>query len=793
MNKQTVIIMFSCLYILGIIAFFSNYLLLYSLIVLTLLTIGLLKKKIKGIKYFLIFSAIFLIGIFNSAANIKYDDELTSFSDSDVEVAAKVISIPTNNIENRTKFYAQVNSLKSENIEKTDIKAKTLITVNDKTERLKSIKIGDILILKGRLKVPSQAQNPSQFDYYKYLQYKNTFSLIYVDDDWKIIDNTTDIKGRLIRKLNDTRNTILSIHAKNIKSPMLEILGGIIFGDDAVNPDEDTKASFINSGIFHILAASGMNVTLIFGIWFFFAKNLRLNYRFSIITGILLILFYTFMTGFGPPIIRASLMLILILIGKLLDKASSTISLLFIVAFLMLLYNPLMLFDIGFQLSFIVTFALILTSPLLVIKSKYKVLNYTIGACAIPVIAQLYAAPLQMFYFNTFTMYSVLANIAIIPVLSLVSFIGFISSIIAMITPVANQVCKTADFILNPFLIYIVNVAKFFANLPHSIIYVQKPLLIQVVFYFAIIVALTLIIKFKVQSKKILYSFLLILLIFIVSFVHIPNKNMEILFFSVGNADSIMIKSPDNEYFMIDTAKMGYLNGNSQAKNIMIKYMRDKGIKSINSLILSHFDADHAGGTIDILDNINVKTLYITDVYENTQLSDSIEKYIQDNNINCTTVKNEFTKEIYKNGEFAVSIIKPEGTEIKTENQKSILVHIRNKDKNYLFMGDGDIKSYDVIPDGYKNNITVMKSGHHGAKDTINKEMTENTDLFIISTGPNIYNHPNIETLNVITENNKLYLRTDYYNAIKIIQKDNKINIFAFSPKRRQFKIIKFL
>ena len=60
---------------------------------------------------------------------------------------------------------------------------------------------------------------------------------------------------------------------------MLEILGGIIFGDDAVNPDEDTKETFINSGIFHILAASGMNVTLILGIWLFFARKLKLNYR----------------------------------------------------------------------------------------------------------------------------------------------------------------------------------------------------------------------------------------------------------------------------------------------------------------------------------------------------------------------------------------------------------------------------------------------------------------------------------------------------------------------------------
>ena len=124
------------------------------------------------------------------------------------------------------------------------------------------------------------------------------------------------------------------------------------------------------------------------------------------------------MTGFGPPIIRAFLMLTLILIGKLIDKETSTLSLLFIVGFLMLMYNPLMIFDIGFQLSFIVTFALILTAPLLIFNFKFKPLNYVLGACLIPIIAQIYAAPLQMFYFNTFAIYSVFANITIIPVSS---------------------------------------------------------------------------------------------------------------------------------------------------------------------------------------------------------------------------------------------------------------------------------------------------------------------------------------------------------------------------------------
>lgn len=788
MNKQAKTILFSIFYMLGIIAFFINYTIAFSLIIITTLCYFYAIKNLFSTKLFLVFILIFLAGFFNAYLNLKYFDDLSSYDDETINIKAKVTSIPTNNFQDKTKFYARVLSIKTDDELNENINAKTLITIEDKTGSFKNIKIGDTLKLNGKVKVPQNAQNPSQFDYARYLQLKNTFSLIYVNEDknsWEIIKQANNFTGKFLRKLNDKRNEIIKIHAQNIKSPMLEILGGIIFGDDAINPNEETKNSFINSGIFHILAASGMNVTLIFGIWFFFAVRLKFNYKFSIISGILLILFYTCMTGFGPPIIRATLMLTLILIGKLIDKQTSTISLLFLVAFFMLLINPLMIFDIGFQLSFLVTFALILTSTLITFNFKFKPVNYILGACCIPIVAQLYAAPLQIFYFNTFSLYSVLANIAIVPVLSIVSFIGFISSILALIPTIASKICLIADFILNPFLIYIVKVAEFFSTLPFSIIYLKKPFIIQILLYFILIISLTCILKYKTFQKKFLITFCIILTFFALTFIPIQNKNPEIIFFSVGNADSILLKSPSNDYFLIDTGKLPYKKSSSQAKNIIIKYLNDNGINNINSIILTHFDSDHAGGTIDILKKLKVKTLYISNADENTNLSNEIMSYIKANNVNYKNITN--LENIYNNDNFNLTLIKPTGNEINTENQKSLILHCKYKNQNLLFMGDGDVESYNSLPIEYKNNINIMKSGHHGAKNTINKTMTENTDLFIISTGKNIYNHPNDETIKIIKENNKKYLQTDKYNAIKIILTENNPEIYMYSPKIKKF------
>lgn len=784
MNKQAKIIVFSCLYMLGIYSFFSEYFLPVSIGIFIILGYLYKFKNLISTKLFCTYAFIFLLGFFNASFNLHTDDELTTYANENVNITAKVLTIPTNSQEYRTKFYAKVLTISTKDETNKNITAKTLVTINDETKDLREIKIGDTIELEGKLKLPNIAQNPSQFDYARYLQLKKTFSLLYVNENWKIQNRADDFLGKLIRKLNDTRNNIIEIHGQNIKSPMLEVLGGIIFGDDAVNPDDSIRENFINSGILHILSASGMNVTLILGIWFFLTKSLRFNYKFSIISGIFLILFYTCMTGFGAPIIRAAIMLTLILIGKLIDKATSTISLLFIVAFLMLLTNPLTIFDIGFQLSFITTFALIITAPLLAFSFKHKFINITLGACLIPFIAQLYAAPLQMYYFNTFSVYAVLANIAIVPVLSIVSFIGFISSIIAMIPAVAKQICYFADLILNPILIYIVKVAELFSTLPHSIIYVKKPLLIQIILYFIIIVSVTCLLKFKIKSKKIIITITTLLIIFTLTFITIPNRNAEVIFFSLGNADAVLLKSPNNEYFLIDTGRSGYLKGASQAKNIIIKYLRDKGIKDINSLILTHFDSDHAGGTIDILENIYVKKLYITETYENTMLSNNIKEYLDSNRINYEIAEN--IEEIYNKDNFIITIIEPVGELITSENQKSLIVHCKYKDKSLLFMADGDIKTYESIPNKYKKNISIIKSGHHGAKDTINKEMINNSDLFILSTSGHFYNHPHPQTIRILEENNKKYLRTDYHNAIKLVL-NNNYRIYMYSPKTRKF------
>ena len=142
-----------------------------------------------------------------------------------------------------------------------------------------------------------------------------------------------------------------------------------------------------------------MNVAFIYGFFFLIMSFFKINFRLNVILGMVMVVLYTLMTGLGASIIRACCMLLFVLAGKLIDRDANNISLLAFVGLLMLIYNPLYVNDIGFQLSYIVTFGILLTTPILINFSN-RILDFIIGTVAIPIIAQLWVIPIQIFYFN---------------------------------------------------------------------------------------------------------------------------------------------------------------------------------------------------------------------------------------------------------------------------------------------------------------------------------------------------------------------------------------------------------
>lgn len=789
-NKNFLMFASAISYVLGLFAYFTERPIWFGFI-FTILSLLLILKKIPY-KIVLIWIIIFYIGFLNASLRIKNYDTLFKLAPANATIYGQIISVPNGSSKSNSKFFFKVKNIVIDGKKYTDINNKTLVGINDFSSKsdFSKLIIGNNYEIKGKLRRPFVSTNPSQFSYAGYLRNFNTYTTFYAQNkDIQLTDSNLSFKWKLMQYLNKKRDNIIKSHSQYINSPYIDILGGVIFGDDAISPPDYIKTSFIHSGLLHILAASGLNVAFISSFLFFFMIRLKVPYRIQMLIGILATIFYCMMTGLGASVIRAGLMLIFILFGKLIDRDAHSIALLSFVGMLMLIYNPAYINDVGFQLSFIVTLGLLLSIELVISYTK-QIPQWLSASIFIPVIAQIWVVPIQMFYFNTISIYSVFANILTMPFLAVISFGGFISSIFALYSPISSFVCKWFDIILKPCLVILVNISDFISKLPHSLYYTTHPNIVQILLYYAIVCSIIYLVKTNFKYKKLkIATIILTIILFLSATIHISNNNLEVIAFDVGNADAFLMKTPKNKYFIIDTGKSGYNGGKSQAEIIILKYLRDIGIKDIEGLIITHFDSDHSGGAVDLIKSLNIKNVYVNSTTNNKRIAKQIYKASKEKQ-NTSLVLSQNNKVIYKEPNLKITTLKadiPQHGRDTEANENSIMNIVEHNKMTILFTGDAGVRAFNQVKNHIPRNITILKTGHHGAKNVVDKNMLEylNPKFSLISVGYNKYGHPHPLVIKLLSCST--IIRTDKNHAIKIVSGQKGYEIDNYDSKNKKF------
>lgn len=807
-------VLLAIFYIFGLIGRYFEYEILFSFLAFLILALVIFFLNF-DFKKVIILYLIFFVGLIRANQSLKLINPLDGIFSNDVSIYGQIISskdVSTKN--NKIKFYFKAQKAEISNKEYSEINTKFLVSIDSNDELIKQISIGDWAKSKGKLRHPIGANNPHQFDYKRYFLNNDTQNIMYADSFQKVKEaNFKEDKWFFILKqFEKTRNNIIEKHSKYIKSPRLEILGGIVFGNETINPDEEIKENFKNSGLLHLLAASGLNVALIYGIWWWIASLIRFPYNLSIFIGAVFVVLYTFMTGFPPSILRASIMLLFVLFGKIIDRNANSVALIFFVGLLILLFAPKMLFDVGFQLSFVVTIGLVVCMPVIASKfekldekhkEKYKnssrvkkyfasiFLPFALASVvAIPLVAQFFVVPLQMHYFNNFAPFSLFANIAVVPFIGILSFIGFVSSIFALVPYLNDFAIFVFDMVANPLLALLIKISEFFSSFKISLIATIGLNNFQIALFWAIGFILILNLKTNFKNKKHLIYLIGCLIIFFASFIKFDyfKNDFEIMMFDVENADSFLIKTPENKYIMIDTGKKSY-KGVSSAQMILNKYLKNERINKLEVLIVTHFDSDHCSGVIDILKNNKVNKTIIKNENAKSLISSQILKYLKENKLNYESAKNN--EIIYREKDLS---IKTYSLDLKDDNESSIVTLITYKDKNILFMGDGGYLAWRDLRKYLPKNIDIIKIGHHGAKTSINKEMIEalKPKYALISAGNNNFNHPHYSTLELLNENDVKIISTKNFGFSKVILKDEKVESYYFDNKTKSLKPLNF-
>lgn len=273
-----------------------------------------------------------------------------------------------------------------------------------------------------------------------------------------IVQNTNP----LIPLVAPVRSRIIDLFATSLPQPGGTLLLGIVFGIEEDMP-KNFAAALQTAGVLHVIAASGMNVTIIGGfLASVFGRVVKRQY--ALVITILGIIFYAGLAGFSPSIVRASIMGMLVFSAQIIGRQNLALYGLFLAGFSMLMYQPFLLFDTGFQLSFMATWGLIVFNPLMQLLSQRREWIIVLLAKTeffTTFIAQLVTLPILLGTFGTYSLASVVVNMLVLWTIPILMIIGGIGTLVGLVVPLLG---KWIMYLSLPFLLYFESIVWLFAK-----------------------------------------------------------------------------------------------------------------------------------------------------------------------------------------------------------------------------------------------------------------------------------------------------------------------------------------
>ncbi|MGB3495333.1 MAG: ComEC/Rec2 family competence protein [Elainellaceae cyanobacterium] len=316
---------------------------------------------------------------------------------------------------------------------------------------------GQTIRVTGRLYEPQPAQNPGGFDFKQYLARRGVFVGLSATE-------LTVEEGRSPSLFWRLRHRIVGAFILALGGAEGALLSAMVLGRNAVDLPFDIRDAFNQAGLAHTIAASGFHVSLLLGAVLFFAKTWSAKPR--LILGIAALLVYVGLTGVQPSIVRAALMGCAALVGASLDRKTRPVALLVAIATLMLIWNPLWVWDLGFQLSFLATLGLLVTSPVLMKWLDWMPTGIA-TLVAIPIAAYLWTVPLQLYVFGTVPTYSILLNAIATPLIVVLSLGGMACAAIALASPMLAGIVALS---LSPVIWALMFLVNLFNGFPGSVL-----------------------------------------------------------------------------------------------------------------------------------------------------------------------------------------------------------------------------------------------------------------------------------------------------------------------------------
>ncbi len=476
-------------------------------------------------------------------------------------------------------------------------------------------KLGSYVEIEGRLKRFERASNPGQFDAALYYQISG---ISYRLDQAKITKTTTEYNriGEMLWQIRKHLSGILSLRLPEKEAALMQT---ILLGEKG-SLDSEIKELYQRSGIAHILAISGLHVSVLGMGLYRLLRKIGVPVKGAALLSMLLLLFYGAMTGFSVSAMRAILMFGLRMLGEMLQRTYDMLTAIAAAAALLLAGQPLFLRSASFVFSFGCVLGLCVVHPALTMpaavpqqpKRRIKWQEILQRLLAPPAMMAV-TLPMYLWFYYQIPPYSMLLNLLVIPLMSYLMAAGLL---LLLVNPLPLPIWRIAvALIVGVFRIY-ERACRMCEGLPGAVLNLGKPAVWQLLVYLACLLAVILI-----RHRQSLWKRWLMMAGAVLILLVRPADRLEITFLDVGQGDCIYVELPGKEKFLVDG---GSSSVGSVGKYRILPFLKAKGVRYLEAVFVTHPDEDHCNGIQELLSQgkqqgIRVGCLILPDIGEGSK------------------------------------------------------------------------------------------------------------------------------------------------------------------------------
>jgi len=662
----------------------SNTYLLASLVLLLLIGIKLYLKLLPRFSNNKLLTAYLIIILFfgigrcalyeNSSQNKQLDDLLSGEREQNAIIHASVIEQPEIT-DNQARILIETDSISSPgDTLLSHVKILCNIYRNKYKESApENLRLGDMVTIQGKLKQLPHKKNPGEFDYGRYLKIHGIDAILtsYGFDNVRVT-GCSDPGFYNANIIYPVRNYCSNVIDKYIGGNEGEFLKGLVIGERS-GITKQAKEDFVNAGVAHIIAVSGLNVAYILICITLLLTFVPLKYKYKVFISILFLVFYMNLTGNVPSIVRAVIMASVFLLSRLLERKPNPYSIISFAALVVLVINPSQLFDAGFLLSFSAVISIVLLYPRLEkILSRFINLEGANGFAAsfriilsyllVTLSAFVGLLPIIAIMFERVSLISIITNLIVVPFSNLVLGIGFLLILVSLVSGwLASVIASTASAILYGLLWFINYTAGF--DLSYVETYGFDTLLFFTYYLFIYLILTTNKINYKARFALFV---LLIANFFLFDSILSRKEQLRIACLDTGKSSSTLI-SIGGFNALIDAGASG-MNYNS-AERTVIPYLKRQRIDNIDLLILTDLDFSEYSNLVYFILNFPVTRAilpsyseslfendFVKSVFKNIDVKFSDGDFSSDNSQGIRLVfKDGYVECIYENVRFVFS------------------------------------------------------------------------------------------------------------------------------------------